>query len=168
LYVQYLKNPCSLTKERYTRYKNKLTHLLRISEKKYIREYLDKYSTDLKKSWSVANNIIGKNSKCNNVPVTLNINGEKVNDPLTIANTFNSFLSSVGPNLAQRITKCGIDPLTYISESKDITMYLKPVNIDELDKVIRGLKSTGAGHDGIKPAVIRAVKNCVLEFSQTI
>ena len=48
LYLQSIKNPCTITISRYKGYKNKLIHLLGITKKTYINDYLNKYSTDLK------------------------------------------------------------------------------------------------------------------------
>ena len=58
LYVQYLKNPYGITNDRYKTFKNKLNHLIRISHKHYINNYLNNHYNDLKKSWELINNLL--------------------------------------------------------------------------------------------------------------
>ena len=60
LYKQYLKFPCTETEMRYKQYKNKLTHLLRISERTYVTSYLEEHKDNLKKTWKIVNEMLCK------------------------------------------------------------------------------------------------------------
>ena len=60
LYSFYVKRPCDLTRYRFKQYRNKVNHLIRISEKKYVRDYLEKTKGDVKKSWLMLNRLLCK------------------------------------------------------------------------------------------------------------
>ena len=156
LYVNYIKNPCHRTRETYKKYRNKLTHLLRISEKKYVNDYLCKYSNDLKKSWNLINNIINKNTKHAALPDSIiTESGHCTNNDLEIANCFNRYFTSVGPNLANKISYNSTDPLKYMGQPSVMSMFLKTVRENELIEIFKSLKDGSAGPDSIKPKVLK-------------
>jgi len=164
MYMYYVNNPCEYTLSRYKLYKNKLTHVLRVSERTYIKDYLDKYSNDLKKSWSLMNRVIGKKNQKQTIPKEmLDVNGERINEPQMIVNGFNKYFINVGPNLAKKIEKGDVNPVSYIGNAQLCSMYAKPVNEDEILKVIGALKDSCMGYDGIKPKVIKYVKDELLQ-----
>ena len=113
LYLQSIKNPCTITISRYKGYKNKLNHLLRITKKTYINDYLNKYSTDLKKSWALINNILHNKIKNRRMPTTMNIDNNMVDNSKKIANSFNEFYTNIGANLASKLSKSSTKPLHY-------------------------------------------------------
>jgi len=157
LYSVYIKNPCYITEFRYKKYRNKLNHVIRCAERMYVNESIEKYKGDLKKSWSILNDLIGK-QKCNRLPDNVKINGVEISDCHKIANSFNEFFTSVGTNLANKI-KSHVDPLSYMHDEINQSMYLKPVCIKELYQIIDGLKNSSAGWDGIKANILKHLKH---------
>ena len=63
LYTKFLQynNPKSL--EKYKRYKNKLTKILRSCEKMYYDKILEQQKKNVKGTWNILNKIIGKKEK---------------------------------------------------------------------------------------------------------
>ena len=163
LYLQYIKNPCVTTKNRYKLYRNKLTHLLRIAERSYVRDFLKRYNGELKKSWQLINNIISKNTNHNQMPKSIEAEtGSTITEPKEIADLFNKYFVNIGPTLAKTINPTGKDPLSYMSERSQMSMFLKPVNNNELLDAFKTLKDTSSGYDEIKPVVLREVRNELL------
>ena len=63
LYKCSLHSSDSQSKERYIRYKNKLTSVLRAAEKQYYNNKLAECKKDIKSTWSVLNNLVGRKKR---------------------------------------------------------------------------------------------------------
>ena len=58
LYKNFIRLKTPHSEEKYKRYKNKLTTLLRFCEKQYYSDLLQQYSNNIKKTWGVLNDVI--------------------------------------------------------------------------------------------------------------
>jgi hypothetical protein len=156
----YVKNPCYTTESRYKNYRNKLNHLLRISERRHVAQYLDKYKGNAQKTWSLINEILNKKT-CNKLPDEIKCNGGMLTDNKDIANSFNEYFTNVGTKLANKINT-NVNPMTFMKDRVYQSMYVKSVGEKELVEIIDNLKNGSAGWDGIKASVIKSVKNEIL------
>ena len=154
--MQYLKNPCSITNDRYKTFKNKLNHLIRISHKHYINNYLNNHYNDLKKSWELINNLLQRKSKPE-LPKKFIIDNESITDPNKIANKFNDFFTTIGSNLASKIKKSSTSPVSFMKHRCPHSLFLNLVTEYEVIKIINNLKHTVAGFDGINSVVLKHV-----------
>ena len=67
----------------------KLMYILCVAEKECVKRYLNKYSNDLKKSWTLVNNIRGLNKTYNTSSSQMvDVNGQMIKDPYMIASQF--------------------------------------------------------------------------------
>lgn len=157
LWQNYLTNPTEDNLIKSKIYNNKLTSLLRKSERDYYEKKFDLLENDVSKGWKVIKEIIGKNSKNNISNIKLNINGESITDLITICNAFNNYFVEIGPKLAKNI-KCTENPLRYVKHSLN-SMYLPDVDENEIINIINSLKNSSAGWDAL-PAFLakRSVK----------
>ena len=154
LYIKSVKYPSASNVGYYKQYRNKLNALLRIAEKDYYNSLLLLHKGNLKKSWSIIKTIINKN-KSSSKSFKFEIDGKIVTDNQYIANEFNKFYTEVGPNLAKEIPPSTIDPLSYIKGSDYDTIFLKPVDEEEVLKILPLIKSDTPGYDDISGAVIK-------------
>jgi hypothetical protein len=99
--------------------------------------------------------------KCN---ITLKINNSAISDPLEVVNAFNDYFASIG--------KCthliGNNSATAVISPTQNTMYLSPVNIHEVHKILKNLKTKHSyGFYKLPPHLI---KECAyqLAFPYTI
>ena len=81
---------------------NKLTGLLRNTERLYLEGQLDLYQYDMDKAWKVLRSVLNQNEK-NKYPSTFVVDGETINDPATISNEFNNYFVEKGPKLTKKI-----------------------------------------------------------------
>jgi len=156
LYKQYLRYPCKETEARYKQYKNKLTHLLRIAQKTHVQSYLSEHQGDLKKTWRLVNEMLCKN-RLNGVQNTFILDRKESGDKEEIANYFNKYFANIGLSLANSISS-DIDPMSGMANECLQTIYLSPVSENEVVDLIKGLKNSSAGIDGIKASVVKSVK----------
>jgi len=152
LYKQFCKNRCTVTESRYKSYKNKLTMLLRKAEKTYVTKYINKHKTEAKKLWSLINDKLGRNPMSNTLPDV------KEGEERELANKFNEYFINVGPTIASSV-KGNIDPMSYMGNKYNQSMYVKPVCEKELLEIISDLKDCSAGIDGVKAKIVKVVRD---------
>ena len=85
-------------------------------------------------------------------------NGTVIDDGIDIANKFNNFFVNVGNTLAKSIPTSHKHPNDYISYSASNTFSLEPVTENEICKIIGTFKNSAAGWDGIKPGIVKHIK----------
>ena len=91
------------------------------------------------------------------------INNKTTTDPNVIANGFNNFFVTIGPQLAKNI-KSDINPLSYV-KSVNKSMVLTDVTSTEVRNVIASLKNSSSGNDEFPPFV---GKSCVDAFIEPL
>ena len=77
LYRQFLKNRTHEKQEKYKKYKNKLTVILRYSEKQHYSDLLELNKTNMKETWIILNNLINKKQKGSEYPTHFTDNKKK-------------------------------------------------------------------------------------------
>ena len=91
LFKKYLQTKNEDTLREYKAYKNKLTSLLRISEKQYYAAKFGVYKNNLKQTWKTIKLLINRNGPIY-VINAINENDVLITDSQTIANSFNKTL----------------------------------------------------------------------------
>ena len=151
------------TFENYNRTKNMLKSSLRNAEIQYYSHQLEMHKTDISKSWKILKNIIGKHSCRSKRTMHFNINNESVSNSTDIAESFNNFFVSIGPQLAENIS-CETNPLTYVNNIERSIVILD-VTCEEIKGVIHSLNNSSSGWDEI-PTFL--VKKCVDSFIEPL
>ena len=104
----------------YKSFKCNLKLLFKQAEKNYFQELFEQYSGNMQRTWGVIKRIINK-SPSNFIRSLIKSNDRMITDDTEIANVFNDFFSSVGPDFAKHIPETGKSPTEYI---KNITIRL--------------------------------------------
>ena len=105
----------------------------------YYSNKLLKRTGDIKKTWNVMKDIIGKSKIIStNLPRKLTIKKVDVNK-LEIADGFNDFFTNIGQKLASKIPKSPKTFETYINKV-NVIMDSKPLSINELKDAFLSLK----------------------------
>ena len=90
LYKIYKCNPTIENEQTYKIYKNKLTHIIRLSKKIYFRNKFDIFKNDCRKTWSTINEVLkSKNKKTNINEKFITSDGNCCTDKNKIVNQFN-------------------------------------------------------------------------------
>ena len=103
LYKNFLRSRTQSAQVKYKTYKNKLTTILRVSEKQYYNKVLVQEKNNMKGTWAFLNTIIKKGHQAPSYPQEFVDNGSVVENSMDIANGFNQFLVDIGQNLAKNI-----------------------------------------------------------------
>jgi len=162
LYVFYSKKNTVYNEIRYKLYKNRLKHIIVSAKKSYYQKLLLENKTNLRKSWSILKEMIGKNHKqpCN---IQFLIDDRIVTDKNVIVNEFNDFFANIGASLAQNIPVTQAKPCTFLKGNYNSSFYVSPVIEQELCTVISKLRNSACGLDDLNPEVIKSVSSAIVK-----
>lgn len=154
--------------ENFLLHRNKVSHLVKNAKQSYYSNLLDRNTLNLKKTWSIINELIFNKKRANQpVQTQLKTSNSTSKDPQQCANIFNDYFVSAAENLVQHLPR-----------SNDYQLYMQRINTSpnkfdfaetsstEILKIINNLKiSTAVGHDEISS---KFVQHFAAELSPTL
>ena len=136
------KHPYSMKLEyEYNECKRLAQRTMRIAEREYYDERFKTYKSDLVKSWKLIKQIINR-KKCNKMPRYFIINDKNVEDKDEISKSLNKFYVNLGPSSV-------INPLSYLKDPVQNSIFLPVVSELEVIKILKSLKDSSPGWDGL-------------------
>ncbi|KAJ8047577.1 RNA-directed DNA polymerase from mobile element jockey [Holothuria leucospilota] len=156
LYRKCINHPTLENKAAYSRFRNKLTTVIRVAKFNFYQNEFDTKS--IKGTWNAINTILrGCKAQGNSVNELVE-NGKKVSEPKEVCNTFNNYFVSVGHTLSSSIVNDSHSSYTdYLPPENDYVMYLHPTDENEIYNCIQNLKNVSPGHDNLHCKVIKSV-----------
>ena len=147
-------------KANFTTYNNILKKTIRAAKKQYYENCFHKFKSDVKKTWSTINDIIGKTKKASDFPRYFLINGQQIDDNLTIAEEFNQFFVNVGPKLAESIQAPPLSSFEeYLGDPKNKRFEFQAISIEAVMQAIDSLKpKTSYGCDRMTNKLVKFLK----------
>lgn len=146
-------------------YNRILKQNIRNAKKMYYHQTLDKYKSDIKKTWSTIKEILNKSPKRDPFPNSFIINGNAVNDQSIIANEFNKYFTNIGPNLASQIkSTIGNSHKDYLLNHVTHKFNLQSVSSETVKEIIDKLKNkTSSGIDKLSNKLLKVIKDEIAE-----
>ena len=154
----------------YKTYRNLLTRTKVKAYDNYYRDKIAQYGQDKAKTWRVVNEITKrKRNNKSSIKSIANIKGKKLDNPLDIANSFNSHFSTVGKTMAEKYEKIDFsnlkDPLDYVTRKESICRNLSLTNLSEILKLISNLDpKKSCGFDFITNKILKATSATIAPF----
>ena len=143
LYKRFMKEKNQVKKEvlssNFKTYKNWLTKIMRASKTNYYVNFFETNKTNLRKTWKGIKTLVNCKAKKLSSPTSLLIDKTVVNDPLTIANSFNNFFGEIAVKTKSNVrpvNKCFSD---YLSAPNQASLFLFPTDAIEIGYVIQSL-----------------------------
>ena len=157
LYYKYRSNPNDKIREKYVKYKNTLTTLLRFEKKKYYCSKFESNLNNMKETWKVINDVLNK--KKNNDKIThMKINDVITDDNQNIAKNFNNYFSQIGPNLANAIPRIEKSFKCFLTNKNPISLSFTQTNAVEVIKIVQGFKKNKSpGYDDISNDLLKEI-----------
>ena len=146
-------------------YNTILKKSIRLAQITYYEKVFQKYQNDIKNTWKVINDILGRTKKKKSFPQLFKDNDKIITDKLDIANRFNSFYADIGPQLAQKI----IAPQNksfknYLTTKHNVHFQFHNVNESTVKEIISKLKSkTSFGWDGLSTKLLKQIQDSVIK-----
>ena len=144
----------------YKQYRNKLNHILRMTERKYYQDLLSEHKSNVKKSWQVIKTVINKR-KYKPMNTKFKCNDKITEDGQVISDKFNNFFVNVDTTLAKNIPHSNKSPTEYMITNTIDLFILDPVSENEVLKIISNFKDSSAGWDELKPLMMKNIKESV-------
>ena len=116
-----LKNPSQENISKYKIYNSKYRSLIRKAKINYYKEKFADNVKNIKQTWSFIKEILGTKNSSFNIPETFTVEGKVFSGATEIAEGFNGFFSTVGPNLSSLIPDSGDDFENYLNDPVDET-----------------------------------------------
>ena len=156
LYKTAVKNKSGAALTKYRAYKNKLTLLLRSSEKNYYSSKLLEVRDSSSKTWKLLNQMTSRSGSTKNSVTQIIDNDIVIDNPATIAEKFNRFFSNIGPDLAKIIPTSNKKPTTYLRGEYPQSMFFLPAIDCEINDIIGNLKNSNSkGPDNLPVSLIK-------------
>ena len=155
LYVLWYKNKTQEAKTHYSKYKLILNKMVKKAQRDYYKQQIEENRDNLYQQWAVLKAIINKKKNSNKKIGKFKINGILQKDPQVISNAFVDYFTDIGENLDKKIPKSSKNPLEYIKKQYTINMFMVPVTIEEVNKIISDLKTCAPGWDHIPSKLLK-------------
>lgn len=139
----------------YKKYKNELNKLLKTAERSHYHDLLQQNRNNAKRVWSVIKDVINS-KKQRSIPDQFKIGDKLETDKGVIATKFNHYFNNIGKDLADRISENDKNALSFMGQANAHSIFLTPVDQNEVKKTIVNLKNGSAGFDLIHAKVIKA------------
>ena len=150
----------------YKTYKHLFETIKTKSKKLYYSQKLIQHKDNIRKTWRVMKEIIGKTKVFHsNFPQKVKENEVNIVDKEKIASAFNQFFINIGPDLAKKIPESTEDYASFVKKV-ETNLPSKALSINELKEAFYSLKiNKSAGHDDID---FHVVKQCFGELSRPL
>ena len=125
IYVQMLKSkPNSVEKlelkSKLKAYDRDIDGWILDAKKAYFSEEFSTHVHDIKKTWDTIKTAINRHRPKSKYPDCFNVNGKSINENRDIANAFNHFFTSIGPDLASNLDSTGKPTYeSYLGQKKE-------------------------------------------------
>ena len=136
-------------------FKNKVQRVLRKSKENYYKTSFARAKGDLKKTWELIKSLTGK-EETRDAIIQIIDGTNQITDEKTMAETFNIFFNNIASNLTQNLPQCNINPLSDINRNNH-SMYVSPVTVEEISKIILSLKPKKSHIDTCGIAILKKI-----------
>ena len=129
------------------------------------------YKNNMKKTWRIINETLGKTNQKNNLPMFIEHNNTLITDPNTISNTFNDYFANIGSDLASNICADGNNEMykQYLLTQSQCTCKFEKIHEDDILKIINKMDNkSSSGYDMFSNKIIKAIKNEISKHTHTL
>ena len=138
------KNHTPALSEKYKTYRNAYNKILRAGKKLHFSKAILNNSKNLKKTWAIIRLALNSPKPTNSINALL-INNSLITDPLTIANHFNQYFTTIASNIASNIHPASELPnqpanLTNPANLPKFDFFSQPLTDDEIISCIKKLE----------------------------
>ena len=136
----------------------------KVSKKQHYSKLIIKHQSNIKKTWSIMKEIIGKKKiQTNQLPPRITVNDIDIYDECKVADTFNRYFAEVGPNLAKNISKSNKCYKSYV-QSTPSSLNSTELTYDEFETAFLSQKiNKSPGYDGISSNIIQKCYSVINE-----
>ena len=134
-------------------YRNQIVTLCRLSKINHFSNYFKRHTRNTRKIWQGIRNIISLKCSSSAKPISLEIDGVVTSDSFKVANSFNSFFSSIAESVRSKIPESD-----FLKNKNPNSFFLSPVTPGEVSKLIQSLSlSKSSGPNSIPTKILKVL-----------
>ena len=170
LHKKYLKDKNESTKaELFSKFKqirNTLSILIKQAKSDYYKELFEENKSNIKQTWKEIKKIVNLNKKNTVFPESIKKGHHFIHDKKEIASEFNSFFTSIGNTIDNKIPLVEKNVKDYLTNQQTNIFHLSPTTPLEISNIIISIKlSKASGPNSIQTKLL---KDCIHIFSFVI
>ena len=172
IYSKFVKCKNKIMKEfhhnNYKNYRNLLSTLLKRAKEEYFTNFFNENIKDIKKTWKGIKTLVSMKQKNNDTPSLITKDEKYINDPASIANTFNNVFTSVAEIVYSKIQFSNKSFRKFLSSEINDSFLITSTNKEEIYKIITSLNSNkSCGPNSIPTKVLQTKYQTILELFAT-
>ena len=157
MYYKFRANPTPKRRDKYNKYKNILTRILRVEKRKYFSLQFEKNKFNIKETWRIINNALNRNSNSKRL-TQIKVGDRITTNKETIANHFNDYFSNIGPTLAKNVPTVEKPFYSFLENKNQCSLFLMPTNSLEIMKIVKGFKDNrSTGNDDVSNHLLKYI-----------
>ncbi len=141
LYREFIKYRTTEAENKYKKYKNKLTNIMRTCKKEYYSKILENNKNNIKSIWNILNSVLRDTPRLVNYPQYFSGTENNINKMEDVVNEFNRYFASIGPTLARKIPVSDTPYHATSIEKNSSSIYLKLVLEKEIIDIVNTCKN---------------------------
>lgn len=155
LFNKKMNKPTEVNTNKYKMYVRLFNKIKRKAKQNFYKSKLELNKSNMKQTWKILNQAIGKQNNKPKFPQSLKIDGESVSDQSKIATAFNTFFTNIGSNISHNVPQCSKSFDEYLPDHHDHSMFLDPVATEEVVSIAKKLKpKISSGPDEISSKLL--------------
>ena len=157
LYEKFWKTRCKKVENPYKSYKNLFEQIKKRAKSLHFSNLIITYKNNIKMTWSVIKEAIGKNSsRRQKFPKEINLESKFITSTESIAENFTKYFAEIGPNLANKISTPLANFDTYLNNKCNIFQLENDLGVSELKGALYSLKTNKSPiYDNISSNMIK-------------
>ena len=132
LFRKFLKTKITYYHARFKFYRNKLSHLIKLSKRSYYNNFFSVHVKNGKRICQGIKQIVQINPQVNQSISKIVLENCEITDPKAIANAFNNYFANIGGNLASSIPSASKTANEFMPPPICDSLFLWPVTADEI------------------------------------
>ena len=161
LFMQRNKHPTRSNTATYNRYRNMLNNIIREAKRLYVQSELK--DANMKKTWSILKEVTKGSCEKPELPKIFHTDDGNCDEPQEIADGFNSFFTSIGKQLKNKMHTSDVDPSSYLpTYTGDNMSTLSPTNEEEIIYIVKNMNLVGGGHDNLNVKLFRSTYTSII------
>ena len=146
--------------EKYKKYRNLLSTLLKESKQIYCTKYFESNWSNIRNTWEGIKTTISIKNITTTIPHSIEFNKRTITDPTTMSNVFHNYFTSIAKKTKSNI-KFSLKHYTdYLSSTNTNTFFLTPTDKNEIAFIMSSLDShKSSGPNSIPVKILKLLKN---------
>ena len=154
----------AISKQENNVFKNRCKTCIHKAKTAYYRNLLDRNFGNIRKTWSILNELMDNKRKSSSIDCILS-NGIEMRDASAVASVFNDYFVNVTAQLNSIIPEATVDPLSYINIAIGSTLYnFQPCTSTEVSNILQNMKQSKQNKDSVPIKLLIANRDLISTY----